>query len=580
MDHQTTGTEARTMGADLRSRSSALTGEGKWASRAMLHGLGLTDDDLERPLIGIANTWSGAMPCNNHLRRVAEDVAEGVRAAGGTPLEINTVSVSDAVLARGGASLISRELIADSIELASAAYAFDAMVTIAACDKTNSGAGVGMARVDIPSVYLFGGTMSRGRFAGRDVSIQDMAEAVGRHASGQMTTDDMRELERSVCPGSGACTGMYTASTMATALEVLGFTVPGASTIPAVSPDRQKVAFESGVLAVQALRAGVTPRQLICRESLINAVTVTAALGGSTNLVLHLMAIAREAGADLCLEDFHEVSARTPRIGDFLPSGTHFMDDLHTVGGIPVVLRTLLDAGLLFGDVPTADGRTLADRLQDTPPPSGDQSVIRPIGQPLSPSSGWSIFYGDLAPDGAVLKATGTDARRFEGTALVYESEAEAYTGIRAGEASAGTVVVIRNEGPVGGPGMAETSKVTAAIVGLGHKDDVALLTDGRFSGITHGYAIGHISPEAAVGGPLALVRTGDRIIIDPKTRRIDVEVPAEEWTDRRAAWQPAVRPPSSSVFAKYAALVGSASDGAVTLNCREVESTVAVAGS
>ncbi|WP_283095614.1 dihydroxy-acid dehydratase [Nocardioides alcanivorans] len=563
---------------ELRARSKALTEEGRWGARAMLRGLGLSDQDFDRPIVGIANTWSGAMPCNNHLRQVAVDVAAGVRAAGGTPLEVNTIAVSDAVLARGGASLVSREVIADSIELAAEAYAFDALVTIAACDKTNSGAALGMVRTDIPSVYLFGGTMARGVCESRDVSIQDMAEAVGKYSAGEMSLDQMRAMERAVCPGSGACTGMYTASTMATALEVLGFAVPGMSSIPAVSEQRSRASYDTGVLAMEALRTGTTPRRLVSRASLLNAIAVTAALGGSTNLVLHLMAIAREAGVELELEDFHRISAATPRIGDFLPSGRHFMEDLGTAGGVPAVMRALLGAGLLNGEVPTADGRTLAEHLRHVALPSAGQTVVAHTDRPLAPSSGWSIFYGDLAPEGAVLKATGTDAPPFEGPAVVFESEHEAYLGVQAGAVTSGDVVVIRNEGPVGGPGMAETSKTTAAIVGRGHLDDVALLTDGRFSGITHGYAIGHIAPEAAVGGPLALVMTGDRITIDPAERRIDIDVPVVEWTRRRESWKAPESTASSSVFAKYAALVGSASDGAVTRSARQLPDSMATA--
>lgn len=550
---------------DIRQHSRVLTDPDRWPPRAMLRALGLTDEDFAKPLIGIANTWSGAMPCNAHLREVAVDVAEGIRAAGGTPLEFATVAVSDAVLARGGASLISREVIADSIELAAHAYGFDALVVLAACDKTNAGVALGLARVNRPGVYLFGGTMASGVVRGREVSIQDMAEAVGAFAAGTMDAGDLAEMEKAVCPGPGACTGMYTAASLSVSLEALGISIPGMASIPAVSQGRGDAAYRSGQQVVETLRRGIRPSDVITRAALLNAITVAAALGGSTNVVLHLTALARTLGVDLTLEDFDRISRETPRLGDFLPSGPHFMRDLERVGGLPVVIRALLDSGHLDGAALTVDGRTLAERHADTGPLPEGQRVIWPVSAPRAPTSGWSIFYGDLAPEGAVLKATGFDARLFRGPARVFSSEPEAYARVREGVVKAGDVVVIRGEGPAGGPGMSETARVTAVLVGLGLKDSVALLTDGRFSGVTHGYAIGHVAPEAARGGPIALVRDGDIVVIDPERRRIDLEITPQEWQARRAAWQAPVRPAAVDVFGKYARLVGSAADGAIT---------------
>lgn len=553
------------MTQDIRQHSRVLTDPDRWPPRAMLRALGLTDEDFAKPLIGIANTWSGAMPCNAHLREVAVDVAEGIRAAGGTPLEFATVAVSDAVLARGGASLISREVIADSIELAAHAYGFDALVVLAACDKTNAGVALGLARVNRPGVYLFGGTMASGVVRGREVSIQDMAEAVGAYAAGTMGADDLAEMERAVCPGPGACTGMYTAASLSVSLEALGLSIPGMASIPAVSQARGNAAYRSGQQVVETLRRGIRPSDVITRAALLNAITVAAALGGSTNVVLHLTALARTLGVELTLEDYDRISRATPRLGDFLPSGPHFMRDLERVGGLPVVIRALLDSGHLDGAALTVDGRTLAERHADTGPLPEGQRVIWPVAAPRAPTSGWSIFYGDLAPEGAVLKATGFDARLFRGPARVFSSEPEAYARVREGVVQAGDVVVIRGEGPAGGPGMSETARVTAVLVGLGLKDSVALLTDGRFSGVTHGYAIGHVAPEAARGGPIGLVQDGDIVVIDPERRRIDLEISPDEWDARRAAWRAPVRPATVDVFGKYARLVGSAADGAIT---------------
>ncbi|PKP97434.1 MAG: dihydroxy-acid dehydratase [Alphaproteobacteria bacterium HGW-Alphaproteobacteria-13] len=547
-----------------RPRSRVLTNPGRYGSRAMLRAAGLGDDDFRKPLIGIANTWSGAMPCNMHLRGLAESVAEGITAAGGRPLEINTVSISDGILARGGASLISREIIADSIELAATGFGFDAIVAIGACDKTNPGCAMAMARLNIPAVYLYGGSIAPGNFRDRPVTIQDIAEMAGEMATGKATAEDLDELERVALPGPGACGGMFTANTMASAIETLGLTVANACSAPALSAERKRIAFETGQLAVDCLVRGVLPRDIITVASVRNAIAVVASMGGSTNAVLHLMAIAREAGIKLDLEEFQAVSDRTPHLGDFTPSGPHVMADLHAIGGLSVVQRTLLDAGVLDGSVPSVDGRTMAERLEGVVRPD-DQTVIASPDAPLHATGGWVVLRGDIAPEGSVLKATGTSLRRHVGRARVFESEPDAFRAIYKGQIVPGDTIVIRYEGPRGGPGMSETARVTAAVVGQGFKDSVALITDGRFSGLSHGLAVGHISPEAAVGGPIALIREGDEIIIDLDTRRIDVSVSDDEMHRRRQEWSPPALDESSSVYAKYARLVSSASSGATT---------------
>jgi len=530
----------------------------------MLRGAGFDSDDLAKPVIGIANTWSGAMPCNFHLRDLGQDVARGIRDAGGTPMEINTVAISDGVLAQGGASLISRDVIADSIELAATAYAFDGMVAIGACDKTNPGCVMAMARVNIPAVYLYGGSVLPGRFRGRDVSIQTIAEAAGELAAGKATRADLDELERCAVTGPGSCAGMFTANTMGSAIEALGITAANVASAPASSDRRREVAYQSGVLAVEALRRGTTPRDIITPVSVRNAIAVVASMGGSTNAVLHMLAIAAEAGIELDIDEFQAISDRTPHIGDFTPSGRYLMADLERVGGLPVIMRQLLDAGLLDGAAPTVDGRTLADRLDGVALPSG-QDVVVPVSAPLDPTGGWVILRGDLAPEGSVLKATGTTVRRHVGRARVFDSESAAYRAVQSGQIQAGDTMVVRYEGPVGGPGMSETARTTAAVVGRGLKDSVALITDGRFSGISHGIVIGHVAPEAAVGGPIALVRDGDMVTVDLDARRIDLDVPEEELAARRAAWRAPEPEYRLSVYAKYARTVSSASKGAIT---------------
>lgn len=551
----------------LNERSSALTtGQKAAGPRAMLRGAGLDDEALSRPIVGIATTWSGAMPCNLHFRELAVHVAAGIRAAGGTPLEFGTVAVSDGILLRGGASLISREVIADSIELAAQAYGFDALVTIGGCDKTGPGCVMAMARLNVPAVHLYGGSSRPGRFEGRDVSIQDLAEAIGGRATGTVSSETLDGLERAACPGAGTCAGMFTANTMAAAIEALGLTVAGGATPAADSAERTQIAFATGELAVQALRSGLTPRDILTVAALRNAIAVASAVGGSTNAVLHFLAIAGEAGADLTLEDFQQISDKTPKIANLAPSGKYLMVDLHDVGGVPVLQRELLAADLIDASPRTVDGRSIGERLADVPRPDpSKQPVLSTAAEPFSTTSGWSILYGSLCPEGSVLKSTGTNLRHHVGTARVFESEPDAYPAITSNQIHEGDTIVIRNEGPVGGPGMRETARVTAALIGAGLKETVALLTDGRFSGLSHGLVVGHVSPEAAVGGPLAAVQDGDRIEIDLERRTVDLVVPAEELARRIATYRPPDGDPPSSIFAKYARTVTSASRGART---------------
>ena len=554
------------MTADLKRHSNGLTeGPGNAPYRALLRAAGLDDDALGRPFIGVSNTWVEAMPCNAHLRELAEHVKRGIRDAGGTPLEFNSVAISDGVLSHDalGASLVSRELIADSIELAAIAYEFDGLVTIGACDKTIPGSIMGMLRVDRPGLFVYGGSMMPGVLHGREITIQDMAEAVGSFVTGAISAAELDEMERVVCPGAGTCGAMYTANTMASAVEALGLTISGATSPPAVSQRRQEIAYQSGRQAVETLRLGIRPRQMLTHASLLNAITVTAAAGGSTNAVLHLMAFATEADVSLSLDEFGTVSDKTPYLVALKPGGKFVMSDWDRVGGIPLVMKMLLDGDLLDGNTPSIDGRTLRQRLAaiDATP---DGRVVHSLQQPIKSSGGFMILRGSLAPDGAVLKISGTSVGFLRGPARVFDSEKTAFEAAIRRVIQPGDVVVIRNEGPRGGPGMKETSRVTSVLVGQGLKDSVALITDGRFSGITHGVAIGHVAPEAAVGGPLALVRDGDMIRIDLAARTIDLEIADEALALRRAKWTPPAPKYTRGVFAKYAAMVDSAAVGAV----------------
>ncbi|MFA0751469.1 MAG: hypothetical protein SLRJCFUN_001872 [Candidatus Fervidibacter sp.] len=552
-----------------KERSKLLTeGVERAPHRAMLRAIGLTDEDLQRPLIGIANTWAEINTCNHHLRRLAEIVKQGVRDAGGTPLEFNTVAVNDAMgMGHIGmkASLISRDLIADSIELMATAYQFDALVLIGGCDKTQPGCVMAMARLNIPSIYLYGGSIPPGNWQGKSVTIQDVFEAVGAVAKGKLTEEQLRELECAACPTFGACGGMFTANTMASAFEAMGLTVHNCAAPIAPDPRREQIAYETGRAILRVLELGIRPRDIMTKEAFENAIAVAAAMGGSTNLVLHLLAIAYEAGVELTLDDFERISERTPYLADLKPSGRYVMADVDRIGGVSVIMKALLEAGLLHGDCRTVTGERIADRLEHVQFPT-DQDVVRPISNPLHPTGGFVILRGNLAPEGGILKITGTTKRFHRGPAKVFDCEEDAFKAVTEGRIQAGDVVVVRYEGPKGGPGMREMLAVTAALVGEGLKDEVALLTDGRFSGATHGLMIGHISPEAQVGGPIALVRDGDIITIDVDKRTITLEVDEAELERRRREWTP---PPSKfthGVFAKYAKLVTSASKGAICL--------------
>jgi dihydroxy-acid dehydratase len=533
----------------------------------MLRAAGYTRDDLSRPLIGIANTWTEIGPCNLHLRDVAGHVRAGIRAAGGTPLEFNTVSVSDGItMGTPGMrfSLVSRELIADAIELVVDAYALDGVVALVGCDKTIPGAAMALARLDVPGLVLYGGSIAAGRVDGRDVTIQEVFEAVGAHATKRLSLAQLTDLEERACPGAGACGGQFTANTMAGACEFLGLSPLGSAGVPAMDPRRPAVARDAGALAVSLVHAARSPRQILTREAFENAIAWVAATGGSTNAVLHLLAIAVEAGVPLDLATFDAISARVPWLADLKPGGRFVATDLDAAGGSPLVARRLLDAGLLHAAALTVTGETLGDAAAAATETAG-QRVVAPIDAPLAPRGGLVILEGTLAPAGAVAKLAGRAEYRHCGPARVFEHESAAFAAVEARTIHPGDVVVIRNEGPRGGPGMAEMLAVTSALVGAGLGDRVALITDGRFSGATHGLMVGHVAPEAAAGGPIAVVRDGDAITIDVRARRVDLDVDAAEIAARLAARVPSPPRATSGVLAKYARLVSSASIGAVT---------------
>ncbi len=552
-----------------KERSRLLTeGVERAPHRAMLRAIGFTDEDLSKPLVGIANTWTEINTCNYHLRELAEHVKRGVRDAGGVPVEFNVVAANDAMgMGHIGmkASLVSRDLIADSIELMAVAYQFDALVLIGGCDKTQPGCVMAMARLNIPSIYLYGGSIPPGNWEGKSVTIQDVFEAVGAVAKGKLTLEQLKELECAACPTFGACGGMYTANTMASAFEAMGITVHNCAAPLAPDPRRAQIAYETGRAIMRILELGIRPRDIMTKEAFENAIAVAAAMGGSTNLVLHLLAIAYEAGVDLTIDDFERVSERTPYLADLKPVGRYVMADIDRIGGVPVVMKALLDIGVLHGDCKTVTGETVAERLANVQFPT-DQDVVRHPSNPIHPTGGFVIMRGNLAPEGGVLKITGTTKRFHRGPAKVFDCEEDAFKAVSEGKIQAGDVVVIRYEGPKGGPGMREMLAVTAALVGEGLKDEVALLTDGRFSGATHGLMIGHISPEAMVGGPIALVKDGDIITIDVDKRTITLEVDEAELERRRREWTPPPPKFTHGVFAKYAKLVTSASKGAVCL--------------
>ncbi len=551
-----------------KRRSAALTdGPDRAPARAMLKAIGFTDDDLARPIIGVASTWIETMPCNWNQRELAEQVKEGIRAAGGTPMEFDTIAISDGVsMGTEGmkASLVSREVIADSIELVARGHLFDGLVCLVGCDKTIPAAVMALGRLDIPGVVLYNGTILPGKFRGRDVTVQSVFEAVGAYEAGTMSGQDLWELENVACPGAGACGGQFTANTMSTALEFLGISPAGMNGIPAPFPEKLGAARATGELAVRLVREDIRPSAIVTRQALENAVASVAATGGSTNGLLHLLAIARSFGVPLTIDEFGEIADRTPILADLVPGGRFVALDIHNAGGVALVMRELLKRGLLHGEARTVDGRTIAEiggAVRETP----GQEVVRPIERPLKERGGLTILHGTLAPDGCVIKLAGHERREFRGPARVFDSEEASFAAVKAREIQPGDCVVIRYEGPAGGPGMREMLHVTAALVGEGLGDSIALLTDGRFSGATHGLMVGHVAPEAALGGPIALVEEGDTIVIDVDRHALDLDVPAEELERRRAAWQPPTPRYTTGVFAKYAALVASASEGAVT---------------
>ncbi len=549
-------------------RSAILTaGPDRAPARAMLKATGLSDRDLEKPLVGIANTWTEAMPCNLHLRQLAEAVKAGIRAAGGTPIEFGTIAVADGIaMGTEGmkASLVSREVIADSIEIVARAHAFDGLVALAGCDKTLPGAVMALARLDLPGLLLYGGSIAPGRVGEREVTIQDVFEAVGAFRAGKIPETELRALENAACPGPGACGGQFTANTMAMAFEILGISPPGTASLPAVDPAREEAAFRSGQLAVALIENGLTARRIVTRRAMENAIAAVAMTGGSTNAVLHLLAVAHEAGVPLALEDFDRISQRTPLLADLKPSGRFTAPDLHRAGGVRLVARRLLDAGLLHAGEITVSGRTIGEEALLASEAPG-QMVVRTVDAPLHPIGGLAILKGNLAPEGCVLKVAPGQRLLHRGPARVFDCEEDAFAAVTRGQIRGGEVVVIRYEGPRGGPGMREMLGVTAALVGAGLAESVALVTDGRFSGATRGLMVGHVAPEAACGGPLAVLRDGDPVLLDVGTRRLDVVLKEDELRSRLARWSPPPARYAAGALARYARTVSSAARGAVT---------------
>jgi dihydroxy-acid dehydratase len=557
------------MAENLKPRSHVITdGPDRAPTRAMLKAVGFTDDDLARPIVGVANTWIEIGPCNFHLRRLAAKVKEGIRAAGATPMEFNTVSISDGISmgAEGmKCSLISREVIADSIELVARGNHFDALVCLSGCDKTNPGVVMALARLNIPGLALYGGSIAPGHLGDRDLTIQDVFEAVGAYSSGRINEEQFKSVENTACPGAGACGGQFTANTMSTVMEFLGISPMGSNGIPATAAEKDEAAFNAGKLVVELLRRDLRPSQILTRKSIENAIASVAATGGSTNAVLHLLAIAREADIELNIDDFDRISARTPLIADLKPGGRFVANDLYKAGGIQLVAKRLMEAGLIHGDTLTVTGKTIKEAAQEVKESFG-QEVVRPMVNPLKPTGGLVILKGNLAPEGCVVKVAGHERLIHKGPARVFDREEDAFAAVQKGQIKAEDVIVIRYEGPKGGPGMREMLGVTAALVGAGLGDSVALLTDGRFSGATHGLMAGHVAPEAAQGGPIAALRDGDTIVFDIAARRLDVHISEEEMNARLRQWKPPAPRYTSGVMAKYAKLVSSASQGAVTL--------------
>jgi dihydroxy-acid dehydratase len=552
----------------LKHRSREVTeGPDRAPARAMLMAMGLTTDDIDKPFVAIANLASDVTPCNVHLDRLAQAAKEGVRLADGVPFEFGTITVSDGIsMGTEGmkASLVSREVIADSIEVVTFGERMDALITVAGCDKNMPGCMMAIARLNVPSLFIYGGTIMPGNYNGKDVNIQDVFEAVGAYASGDMTLEQLRALECVACPGEGSCAGLFTANTMSTAIEIMGMSLPGDASIPAVDPRKVEHTRAAGRTLMRLLEEDLRPRDILTRQAFENAITVVVAMGGSTNAVLHLMAIANEAQVDLSLGDFDRISRSTPYIADMRPAGRYVMADLDRYGGVSLVAKQLLRAGLLHGDAMTITGKTLQENV-DSMITVEDQPVVFPTDQPRSPTGGLAILYGNLAPEGAVIKVAGHQEKVYQGPARVFDQEQAAFQAIQRREIKPGDIVVIRYEGPKGGPGMQEMLAVTGALIGQGLGDDVALMTDGRFSGASHGPMVGHVTPEAAVGGPIGLLREGDIITLDIPQRRLDVRLTEEEFTDRRANFKPMAPNYTTGVLAKYAKLVSSASEGAVT---------------
>jgi dihydroxy-acid dehydratase len=553
---------------DTKHKSrTLLDGRDRAPARSYLKAIGFTDADLARPIVGIANSWTETMPCNFNLRHLAEHVKRGVREAGGTPMEFNTIAISDGItMGTEGmkTSLVSREVIADSIELVGRGHMFDAMVVLVGCDKTIPGGAMALLRLDVPGLVLYGGSIQPGRFKGRDVTIQDLFEGVGANASGKMTDADLKELEDTVCPGAGACGGQFTANTMALALEFFGLSPMGTASIAATDPAKDEVGRRCGLIVMDMLRRGQTPRQIATRAAFENAIAGVAATGGSTKAVLHFLVLARAIGFPLTVDDFDRVSRRTPQWADLKPGGRYTAVDLGNAGGTGVVAQRLVAAKLVDGSALTPTGKTFAEEAAAAVETRG-QTIVTPLEHPLKPHGGLVILKGDLAPDGCVVKVAGHERVHHRGPARVFEREEDAMAAVTRREIKSGDVVVIRYEDPRGGPGMREMLGVTAALVGEGLGETVALLTDGRFSGATRGLMAGHVAPEAAVGGPIAAVREGDAIVFDIDARRLDLDVPADEIARRLAAWTPPAPRYTSGVFAKYAAMVTSAAEGAVT---------------
>ncbi len=557
------------MSPPQRPRSREVTdGPERAPARAMLRAVGFSEDDFGRPQVGVASSWNEVTPCNYHLDKLAALAKEGVRQGNAVPLEFTTIAVSDAIaMGHEGmkASLVSRDVIADSVELVMHAERMDALVGIAGCDKSEPGMLMAMARLDVPSVFLYGGSILPGTYQGRDITIQDVFEAVGAHSRGTMTDEELLGVERAACPTTGSCAGMYTANTMAAAAEALGMSLPGAASPAAVDYRREVFARESGIAATKLLEAGIRPRDILTKEAFENAIAVVMALAGSTNAVLHLIAIAHEAHVELGLDDFDRISRAVPHLVDVRPAGKFVMSDLDRVGGVQVVTKELLEAGLLNGDCLTVTGATIAENLAAMDVRAPDGTVVHPPSDAIHPEGGIAVLYGSLAPEGSVMKIAGAASLEFRGRARPFDSEQGAFDAVTSGAIVPGDVIVIRYEGPKGSPGMPEMLAVTAAVAGAGLGAEVALITDGRFSGASKGYSVGHISPEAFVGGPVALVRDGDEIVIDAANRKLDLVVDAAELEHRRAGWKAPEPRYTSGALAKYARLVGSASRGAVT---------------